>query len=350
MRNFNPAFGPPPQQPKKSMAEIKFSVIVPVYNRPEELDELLESLAAQTDQDFETVVVEDGSSRDACGVVEKYAAALAPTYVAQANAGPAAARNAGLAHARGDYFVFFDSDCIVPPNYFSLVRTALEREKYDAYGGPERAMPGFSTFQKATSYTMTAFLTTGGIRGGKRRVGSYQPRSYNMGLSRAAAEKTAGFDRSMRFGEDIDLSLRLYASGFKVGLINEAYVYHKRRTGPKSFFRQLSQFGQGRVDVARRHRGALKLTHFFPSAFSLFTLSIPPLYGLYPGVGTAAAAVWAIYLAAVGVGAGLEYRSWAVGCTAPFAALCQMLGYGTGFAGALLSRRFGKRAFAPPRH
>ncbi len=312
-------------------------MIVPVYNRPEELDELLASLALQSDKGFEVVVVEDGSKRDARAVVEKHASELDIRYVVQANGGPASARNTGMVHASGDYFVFFDSDCIVPQEYFSVVRAALEREKYDAYGGPERALPGFSTFQKATSYTMTAFLTTGGIRGGKRRVGQYQPRSYNMGLSRVAAEKTGGFERSLRFGEDIDLSLRLYAAGFKVGLVNDAYVYHKRRTDPRSFFRQLSQFAKGRVDVARRHPGTLKPTHFFPAAFTLFTLSLPFVSAPFPVWGAAMTTVWTLYLAAVGVGAGRKYRSWAVGFTAPFAALCQMFGYGTGFIAAMAS-------------
>ncbi|MCS7086976.1 MAG: glycosyltransferase family 2 protein, partial [Bacteroidia bacterium] len=86
---------------------MKFSVIVPVYNRPEELDELLASLATQSDQNFETIVVEDGSRRDARAVTQKYSATLDLRYVFQANAGPAVARNTGMTHAEGDYFIFF---------------------------------------------------------------------------------------------------------------------------------------------------------------------------------------------------------------------------------------------------
>jgi glycosyltransferase involved in cell wall biosynthesis len=298
------------------------------------LDELLESLTQQREKNFEVVVVEDGSVRDSRGVVEKYAAVLSLRYVVRPNGGPAAARNTGIAHANGDYFVFFDSDCIVPPEYFGVVRSALARDGWEAYGGPERAMDTFSVFQRATSYTMTALLTTGGIRGGKRRVGAYQPRSYNMGMSRGAAERSGGFDPSFRFGEDVDLSLRLYALGCKVGLINEAFVYHKRRTGPGAFFRQLSQFARGRVAVARRHPGSLKPTHFFPTAFALFTISLPFWFGMDDAAGWLATGMWASYLTAVGMGAALTYRSWAVGLVAPLAALIQMFGYGSGFVRA----------------
>ena len=226
----------------------RYSVIVPVYNRPEEIDELLNSLTRQTRSDFEVIIVEDGSAIPCQDIVARYSNSLTIQYFFKPNSGPGPSRNFGYAHANGEYLVVFDSDCIIPPQYFEAVDQALLQHQWQAWGGPDKAHGDFTPVQRAMGYTMASFFTTGGIRGGKKHVGWFQPRSFNMGISREVYQKTQGFTFD-RFAEDIEFSIRMKQHGFRVGLIPEAFVYHKRRTNFGQFFRQVSNFGKGRVLV-----------------------------------------------------------------------------------------------------
>lgn len=250
---------------------MKFSVIIPVYNRPDEVEELLESLTMQKNGDFEIVIVEDGSAEKCDSIVERYRSKLDLSYHFKENGGPAMARNYGMEKAKYDYFIFFDSDCIIPESYFKVADKALTENYSDAYGGPDTAHESFKTIQKAISYTMTSFFTTGGIRGGNEKMERFKPRSFNMGYSRGVYEKTGGFT-NMRFGEDVDMSLKILDNGFKTQLIKDAFVYHKRRTDFKKFFKQVYNSGIARINLEKRHPGSLKLVHAMPAAFLLGTL------------------------------------------------------------------------------
>ncbi|MCU0419609.1 MAG: glycosyltransferase [Cyclobacteriaceae bacterium] len=312
------------------MSQPCFSVIVPVYNRPEELAELLTSLAQQTQKPFEVVVVEDGSLRTSEKVVEAFSDRLSIQYAVKPNSGPGPSRNFGFTLARGDYFVLFDSDCLLPAHYFETVTTALARQTIDAWGGPDRGHASFSLLQRAMAYTMSSVLTTGGIRGKAHHIGRFQPRSFNMGLSRAVWEKTQGF-RFDRLAEDIELSIRMHQSGFAVVLIPEAYVFHKRRATFRQFFKQVFGFARGRVRVGRAHAGEVKWVHAFPSVFTLGLVSLPVMAWVFTPLFMVAASLYGTYLVAVAIDAWRVTRSAAVAFLSIPAALVQLTGYGLGF-------------------
>jgi len=245
-----------------------YSVIVPVYNRPEEIDELLNSLTRQTFKNFEVLIIEDGSDQRCEQVVNSYSDKLNIRYYFKQNSGQGFSRNFGFEKAKGDYFIVFDSDCLIPPHYFEAVNRALSFHGYDAWGGPDRAHSSFTPVQKAISYSMTSFFTTGGIRGKTNHIGQFHPRSFNMGISREVYDKTGGY-KITRMGEDIEFSLRIIDNGFKTGLIEDAYVYHKRRTDFKQFYRQLKFFGRARINITRFYPDELKIVHLFPVFFLL---------------------------------------------------------------------------------
>lgn len=212
---------------------MKYSVIIPVYNRPDEVNELLESLTLQTCKDFEVVVVEDGSSIPCQEVVEKYSDRLDIHYYNKPNSGPGQTRNYGAERSHGEYLIILDSDCILPPGYFEAVEKELQSSPVDAFGGPDRAHASFTDIQKAINYSMTSFFTTGGIRGGKKKMDKFYPRSFNMGVRRSVYQTLGGFSK-MRFGEDIDFSIRIFKAGYRCRLFPSAWVYHKRRTDLKN--------------------------------------------------------------------------------------------------------------------
>ena len=218
------------------------SLIVPVYNRPQEVQELLESLAAQDNRDFEIIIVEDGSTVRCDRIVEQYKSAIDIKYFFKENSGPGLSRNYGAERAEGKYVVFLDSDCIIPRQYTQVVRQACQEAGVDAFGGPDRAHDSFTNIQKAINYSMTSFFTTGGIRGQKQSMEKFHPRSFNMGFSQEVLKATGGFS-GLRFGEDIDMSIRIMAAGFKTCLLPEAYVFHKRRTSFRKFFKQVYNSG-----------------------------------------------------------------------------------------------------------
>ena len=244
-----------------------FSLIIPVYNRPDEVDELLESLSQSTYNDiFEIVLIEDGSTLASKDVASKYGDRLDISYYFKENSGPGDSRNYGMKKARGDYFIIFDSDCIIPKEYLSAVDAALSKNFVDCFGGPDRALDSFSDIQKAINFAMTSFLTTGGIRGGSEKIDKFQPRSFNMGLSRKAFGASNGFG-NIHPGEDPDLSIRLWNLGFETRLILDAYVYHKRRIDWDKFSVQVNKFGKARPILNSWYPKYNKLTFFFPSVF-----------------------------------------------------------------------------------
>ena len=249
---------------------MKYSVIIPVYNRPDEVDELLESLTVQTVKDFEVVVVEDGSDVPCREIVEKYAEQLAIQYLTKKNGGPGPARNYGVEHAKGEYVLILDSDCVLPEGYMAAVEKELAENPCDAFGGPDAAHESFTNIQKAISYSMTSFFTTGGIRGGKKKgaMDKFYPRSYNMGVRRDIYLKLHGFSK-MRFGEDIDFSYRIVEAGYTSRLFPEAWVWHKRRTDMDKFFKQVFNSGIARINLEKRHPGTMKLVHLMPMLFTV---------------------------------------------------------------------------------
>ena len=320
------------------MTHPKYSVIVPVYNRPNEVRELLESLTTQTQKDFEVILVEDGSTDTCEAVASEFAERLPISYHYKPNAGPGPARNFGYAHAAGDYFVVFDSDCILPPTYFEAVDRSLGTDMLDAWGGPDRAHEKFTIPQRAMAYTMSSFLTTGGIRGGKKRLGWFQPRSFNMGISRHVFEKTGGF-RFDRFAEDIEFSIRMKKSGFRTGLIPEAFVFHKRRANFYQFFKQVFNFGKGRALVGKVHPEEVKLTHWFPTVFTLGCLSLLILWFANGFLFTLALGLLSLYVLLIFCDSLYLSRHAGVAVLAVFSALLQLWGYGFGFLAEKFRRK-----------
>jgi glycosyltransferase involved in cell wall biosynthesis len=316
---------------------MKYSIIVAVYNRPDELRELLESLTTQTYTDFEVVIVEDGSSIPSKDVCSDYSGKLQISYFVKDNSGPGPSRNYGCRRASGDYFMFIDSDCTVPPHYMQSIDDAVSAKKLDAFGGPDREHTSFTPTQKAISYAMTSLLTTGGIRGGKVRVGgAFHPRSFNMGISREIFNETDGFSK-MRFGEDVEFSIRMMNGGYNVQLIPEAWVYHKRRTDLKKFFKQVHNSGIARINITLRHPNTLKLTHFFPSAFTMMLL-----IALYTTIATphgwVTLLVPGLYTLGVFLEGSIKYRSPLLGVRCIAAAYVQLVSYGTGFIRGIIWR------------
>lgn len=340
---------------------MKYSIIVPVYNRPEEVDELLHSLTAQTFRDMEVIIVEDGSSRPCEDVVRRYAGKLPLRYFTKANSGPGQTRNFGAEHSQGDFLIFLDSDCVLPPGFLKEVNDELTRSECDAWGGPDRAHESFTPVQKAISYSMTSFLTTGGIRGGRKQMErKFYPRSFNMGIRQSLYRQLGGFS-SMRFGEDIDLSLRIYGSGASCRLFPEAWVWHKRRTDFGKFFKQVHNSGIARINLMKRHPGSLKLVHLLPMVFTVGTflcllfaflfllLALLCFVALWqmPKPGCADGPMLCIIAGAGGVilfllplllfslmvfiDSAIRNRSVRIGFLSVWASFIQLIGYGTGF-------------------
>ena len=310
----------------------RFSVIVPVYNRIDEVSDLMESLEAQTCRDFEVVIVEDGSTEPCEEAVRRYPGVRA-RYFYKENEGRSIARNYGMERAEGDYFIFFDSDCVIPPGYFETLSHELDSRPLDCFGGPDAAHESFSTTQKAINYAMTSLLTTGGIRGGKVSLEKFTPRTFNMGFSREVYDKVGGF-REM-FSEDIDMSMRIRGAGFSMGLIRPAYVYHKRRVDFKKFFRQVHVFGMSRITLRLLYPGSMKAVHTLP-AIAVIMGVLLVLLGIF-------VSPWwllpiGLYLLAIFVTALVLTRSLVIALKAVPASVIQICGYGTGFIKAYVTK------------
>lgn len=306
--------------------EKRFSVIIPVYNRPDEVDELLDSLVKQTYRNFEVIIVEDGSSVTCEPVVDKYKSLLDVHYYYKSNSGPGQTRNYGAERSSGTYLLILDSDCVLPPAYLSAIEEELQRDEADAFGGPDRAHDSFSTIQKAINYAMTSFFTTGGIRGGKKKMDKFYPRSFNMGVRRKVYEALGGFSK-MRFGEDIDFSIRIFKGGYTCRLFPDAWVYHKRRTDLKKFFKQVHNSGIARINLYKKYPDSLKLVHLLPA---VFTLGVAVLLLGTPFCMFSFIPVF-LYALLVCIDSTIQNKSLSIGIYSIAAAFIQLIGYGTGF-------------------
>jgi len=314
-----------------------FSIIIPLYNRPQEIDELLNTLTQQTYLQFEVLVIEDGSREDAKAIVESYADRLDVKYFFKKNEGQGFARNFGFEHAKGDYFVIFDSDCLIPANYLEIVKNYLFEHHLDAYGGPDAAHKSFTPVQKAISYAMTSPFTTGGIRGNKKHIGQFHPRSFNMGVSRCVWEKVGGFILT-RLGEDIEYSIRIQENGFKIGLIPEAKVYHKRRTSFSQFYKQLHFFGRARINIYKHFPKELKLVHFIPAAFTIFIGFTVLCNILYCPLGLVCNAVLLLIFMLIFFHSWSVNKSLKVAFLSIIASFIQLTAYGLGFMQDFIKR------------
>ncbi len=332
---------------------MRYSVIVPVYNRPDEVDELLQSLMQQTYTDFEVIIVEDGSAVPCKDVVDKYAASMDIRYYLKPNSGPGKSRNYGAERSHGEYLIILDSDCILPPDYFKAVEEELRNEPADAFGGPDRAHESFTDTQKAINYSMTSFFTTGGIRGGKKKMDKFYPRSFNMGI-RADVYKALGGFSDMRFGEDIDFSIRIFKGGYTCRLFPGAWVWHKRRTDMRKFFKQVHNSGIARINLYKKYPESLKLVHMLPAVFTVgvVLLALVILGGIYllslasytpdPGSHDLLHS-WGKWLVVAGVlplllfsflifiDSSVQNRSLKIGTISILSSFIQLTGYGSGF-------------------
>ena len=320
---------------------MKYSIVVPVYNRPDEVDELLESLSNQIQKDFEVIIVEDGSVKTCKDVCDKYADILVLHYYAKENSGPGQSRNYGAERARGEWLIILDSDVVLPKGYIKAIDSAITTDTV-AFGGSDTAHPSFTPIQKAISYSMTSFFTTGGIRGGKAKLDKFYPRSFNMGIRRDVYQQLGGFSK-MRFGEDIDFSYRIVEAGYSPQLFPEAWVWHKRRTDFRKFFRQVYNSGIARINLEKRHPGTLKLVHLLPTVFTVGVIGLI----LISAIGRALMhyvdrdqfywmcfAPWIpiiIYSLIIWIDSSIRNRSLKVGLLSIPAAFVQLMGYGLGF-------------------
>ena len=329
---------------------MKYSIIVPVFNRPDEVDELLESLLSQEEKDFEVIIVEDGSQVPCKKVCDKYADRLDLHYYYKENSGPGQSRNYGAERAKGDYLLILDSDVVLPKGYIRAVSEELNREPADAFGGPDCAHESFTDTQKAISYSMTSFFTTGGIRGGKKKLDKFYPRSFNMGIRRDVYQELGGFSK-MRFGEDIDFSIRIFKAGKRCRLFPEAWVWHKRRTDFRKFWKQVYNSGIARINLYKKYPDSLKLVHLLPMVFTvgttcllllilsgLFLLCIPILNiigSLLVMIGLMPLLLYSIIIC---VDSTMQNNSLKIGLLSIAAAFIQLTGYGCGFISAWWKR------------
>jgi len=304
------------------------------------MEELLNSLSLQTIINFEVVVVEDGSNLPCSHVVEKYKDKLDIHYFSKTNSGPGDTRNFGITKASSDFFIFFDSDCLIPPNYFELLSKRLATQQIECFGGPDKAHESFTSIQKAISYSMTSLLTTGGMRGGSEQMIKFHPRSFNMGFSRKVLDLTEGFSK-MRFGEDVDFSLRVESLGISCWLVVECFVFHKRRTDFGKFYKQIFNSGIARINLYVKHPNSLKLTHFFPAAFVVGSLGSIILlvcgYSLPFGI-------LLFYCAMLWIDGAIKNKSVMVGWLSVLATWVQMYAYGFGFLSSFWNRLILKKS------
>lgn len=318
--------------------KVHFSIIVPVYNRPQEMDELLMSLAQQTDRDFEVIVMEGKCEQSCKEIVEQYEDRLRIEYHEE-DSGRSVRRNHGIEAAAGNYFLFFDSDCILPRTYIATLRRLLRDDYVDCFGGPDAADADFSVLQRAVNYAMTSFLTTGGIRGGMKDTSKFLPRGFNMGFSLKVYEQVGGF-RDM-IGEDIDLSMRIREAGFDIRLFKETFVYHKRRVTLSSFYRQVNTFGKARILLSNLHKGSLKLTHLFPSCFVVGHIMLLLLAVLH--------SPWwlvpiGVYILALFCESLYKNRDIRIAALSVLTSYIQLTGYGMGFMEELITRKASRQA------
>ena len=310
-----------------------FSFIIPVYNRPDEVSELLESLTRQRCKDFEVIIVEDGSQVTCEKEVCLYEKQLDIHYYNKPNSGPGQSRNYGAERASGEYLIILDSDCVIPEGYLDAVKEELQREPADAFGGPDCAHESFSDVQKAINYAMTSFFTTGGIRGGKKKLDKFYPRSFNMGI-RADVYKSLGGFSKMRFGEDIDFSIRIFKGGYKCRLFPAAWVWHKRRTDFGKFFKQVHNSGIARINLYKKYPDSLKVVHLLPAIFTIGVVLLLLGTPVFPWLSS----LLALFVLIILVDATISNKSIKIGFLSVVASFIQLTGYGSGFLRAWWKR------------
>ncbi|MCE7058064.1 glycosyltransferase [Algoriphagus sp. AGSA1] len=314
-----------------------FSVIIPVYNRPEELHELLQSLLNQSFTTFEVVVIEDGSMKDSRAVIDFFKNQLRINYLVQGNTGQGFARNNGMKVAQGDFFIILDSDVILPSDYLLKLSLAIKNRNLDAFGGPDAAAEDFSALQKAMDFAMTSFWTTGGIRGKVKDPAKYQARGFNMGVSRKVYEATGGF-LDPNQGEDIEWGIRIKKAGFKLELVSEAYVYHKRKNTLRTFAKQAFSFGRNRVNVSRFHPGAIQAVHWLPSLFLLFSISILVSFFANRSLFLLGASIFSLWSSGVVITSAIQNSSIKVGVLSWITSVSQLWSYGLGLPLELMNK------------
>ncbi len=310
------------------LMQLNFSFIIPVYNRPQEIKELLESFAQlDSNNDYEIVIIEDGSTLSSEEICKSFGSQLNISYYFKENSGPGASRNYGMLRAKGNYFIILDSDCILPSHYLTTVISFLEKNYYDCFGGADAAHSSFSTLQKSINYVMTSFYTTGGIRGSEKSVSNFEPRSFNMGISKEAFNATKGF-ANIHPGEDPDLSIRLLKSGFKTIFIPNAFVYHKRRISWSRFYMQVKKFGMVRPILNSWHPSTSKTTYWFPTLFVIFSIVSILLSVL---VNLFFAVPLGLYLSLIFMDSSIKNKNLYIGLLSVFALFIQFFGYGLAF-------------------
>lgn len=329
---------------------MRYSFIVPVFNRPDEVDELLGSLSRQTFNDFEVIIVEDGSTVPCNHVCDKYAGHIDIHYYNKENSGPGQSRNYGAERAQGEYLIVLDSDVVLPEDYLQAVDNELQNDAADAFGGPDRAHNSFTDVQKAISYSMTSFFTTGGIRGGKKKLDKFYPRSFNMGIRSDIYRRLGGFSR-MRFGEDIDFSIRIFKAGCRCRLFPQAWVWHKRRTDFRKFWRQVYNSGIARINLYKKYPESLKLVHLLPMVFTvgmglLLLLAVTAAVTIIVSPAAVSGRIMMVtallpaivYSLVIMADASIATRSIKVGLLSVASAFIQLTGYGCGFISAWWKR------------
>lgn len=314
-----------------------FSVVIPVYNRPDELHEVLSSLVSQSFKDFEVIVIDDGSTISSRSVIERFQKNLTLTFLTLPNQGQGFARNDGMKAAKGSFFIILDSDVSLPLTYLEVLKKAIHERNLDAFGGPDAANDHFGSLQKGMDFAMTSFWTTGGIRGKLKDASKFQARGFNMGVSKTVFETTGGFLDPNK-GEDIEWSIRIKKAGYKLELIEEAFVYHKRKSTLKSFAKQAFSFGRNRVNVSRYHPEAIKAVHLLPSFFLLFSevtlISGVLILEIFPFL-VSLLALWSI---AVLVSSTKKYKSFLVGFYSLITSFTQLWSYGLGLLVELVKK------------
>lgn len=303
------------------------SLIIPVYNRPEEIQELLASLSAQKNKDFEVIIVEDGLQKPCKEVVAKFETQISIQYLVQLGTGVSYRRNYGSSQAKGDFFVYLDSDVIVPPNYTEVLHQKIKDAQIEVFGGPDAGLNDFPPSILAINYAMTSFFTTGGIRGGRKKIGKYYPRSFNMGVSKRVFEDVGGFPQITPPGEDLMFSFEIIRKGYSPVLISEAHVYHKRKANFRKFWRQMKSFGFVRYPVSLLYPRTFSPLLLLPSLFflgclGLLGLSFVCVYTL---------SLFFVYALLIWVDATLKNKSAYIGLLSIVAAYIQLLAYGYGF-------------------
>jgi glycosyltransferase involved in cell wall biosynthesis len=319
---------------------IDFSIVVPVVNRPNEIEEFLESLSQQTDKNFEVLIIEGQSTLSCIDVCNKYSEIINVKYIYQDIASRSKRRNIGIEIASGTYVLLFDSDCILPPKYIETLRKHLSQDYTDCFGGHDAAHQSFNTLQKAINYSMTSMFTTGGIRGTTNKTAKFLPRAFNMGFSKYVYEKTGGYDDII--GEDIDLSMRIKEAGFSVRLLKEAFVYHKRRISLKKFYKQTYTFGRARIVFAKRHKGSLKALHLLPSCFVLGNYLLVLASMIFLNLWFLAPCLF--YSVIIFSDSLYKNKNLSISLLSIVTSYIQLFGYGTGFLYELITQKASKKA------